>query len=254
MHVDMDAVVVTHNSAEDIRFLIASQATVSSFRRVIVIDNASSDETCSVALDGGLEVVPQSENRGLAAAANLGARQTEGPCFALLNPDIRFWEPGDLARLEQHLSDPNVGAVAPALVLPNGEIQDSARRVPTPVDLLLRRFIRWQPDAVRASRPIDVEWAVAACLLIRRDAFERIGGLDERYFLYFEDVDLGVRLAGAGYSVRYDPTVRVFHRHRAASRSSLISPSTRQHIRSAFKFYAGHPRHLFHTNNSHRSP
>jgi N-acetylglucosaminyl-diphospho-decaprenol L-rhamnosyltransferase len=247
MHPDMDAVVVTHNSAEDIRSLIASHATMSAFRRVIVIDNASSDETCTVASDGGLEVIPRPVNRGLAAGANLGARQTEGPCFALLNPDIRFAEVGNVLQLQHHLSNSKVGAVAPALVLPDGEIQDSARRVPTPTDLLLRRFTGRHPDVVRADRPVDVEWAVAACLLIRRSAFERIGGLDESYFLYFEDVDLGVRLADAGYTVRYDPTVRVFHRHRAASRSNLINRSTRHHIRSALRFYVGHPRYLFHS-------
>lgn len=241
----IDAVIVTHDSAEDIRALSGSAATISSFRRIVVIDNASTDDTRAAAWEAGFEVVPQSSNLGLGVAVNLGAHHTEGPFFALLNPDVRLSGPGDIGRLQRHMSDPIVGAVAPALMLPSGKLQDSARRVPTPADLILRRFTGWQPDAVRASEPIDVEWAVAACLVLRRSAFERIGGFDERYFLYFEDVDFGVRLGTAGYRIRYDPTVRAFHDHRAASRSSVIEPETRHHIRSAVRFYGRHPRHVF---------
>ncbi len=237
----VDAVIVTHNSSEDIRALAASQSTLSSFRHLIVVDNASSDDTRAVAAEAGFDVVPQDVNRGLAVAINLGARRTHGPVFALLNPDVRLAGPDDLPRLEGHLSDPAVGAVAPALVLPSGELQDSARRVPTPADLVIRRFTGRQPDAVRDTGPVDVEWAVAACLIVRRTAFEQIGGFDERYFLYFEDVDFGVRLGSAGYRIRYDPTVSVFHDHRAASRSSVASAATRHHIRSALRFYVRNP-------------
>jgi N-acetylglucosaminyl-diphospho-decaprenol L-rhamnosyltransferase len=153
-------------------------------------------------------------------------------------------ESDGVERLERHLADPTVGAVAPALVLPSGDLQDSARWVPTPADLLLRRFTGRQPDMVRSAEPVDVEWVVAACLVIRRSAFEEIGGFNERFFLYFEDVDLSVRLRATGYRVRYDPTVKASHEHRAASRSSLASPATRQHFRSACRFYFGHPRYL----------
>ena len=224
--------------------MASSATTLSSFGRVIVVDNASTDDTRTAANEAGLEVVSLPLNRGLGAAVNLGVERTEGDCFALLNPDVRLDEADVVERLQEHLVDPRVGAVAPALVLPTGELQDSARRVPSPADLARRRILGRTPDVVRATGPVGVDWAVAACLVVRRSAFESIAGFNERYFLYFEDVDLGVRLRAAGYQVLYDPTVRVFHQHQAASRSSLTSPAARAHFRSALTFYLRNPKFL----------
>jgi N-acetylglucosaminyl-diphospho-decaprenol L-rhamnosyltransferase len=237
----MDAVIVTHNSAADLRRQVASRATLESFDRLLVVDNASTDDTREVAADAGLEVVSLDANRGLAAAANVGVDRASGPSFALLNPDVRATSPGEFERLEEALEDEKVGAVAPALVLPDGTLQDSARWVPTPLDLAVRRISRNDHGAVRVTNPLDVEWATAACLVVRRCAFDQIGGLDESYFLYFEDVDLCVRLRAAGFRVRYDPTVRVLHEYRAASRGSVRSPATRHHIRSALRFFRRNP-------------
>jgi N-acetylglucosaminyl-diphospho-decaprenol L-rhamnosyltransferase len=237
----MDAVIVTHNSAADLRAQVASQATLESFDRLLVVDNASTDNTREVAADAGLEVVSLEANRGLAAAANVGVDKASGPTFALLNPDVRATSAGDFPRLEEELAEDGIGAVAPALVLPDGTLQDSARWVPNPLDLVVRRISRRDRGAVRVTNPVDVEWATAACLVIRRSAFDRIGGFDERYFLYFEDVDLCVRLRAAGFRVRYDPTVRVHHDYRAASRASVRTPETRYHIRSALRFFQRTP-------------
>lgn len=237
----MDAVVVTHNSAADLRNQVASRATLESFDRLLVVDNASTDDTREVAADAGLEVVSLEANRGLAAAVNVGVDRTSGPSFALLNPDVRATSASDLPRLEEELAEDGIGAVAPALVLPDGTLQDSARWVPTPLDLVVRRIWRHDRGAVRVTNPVDVEWATAACLVIRRSAFDRIGGFDERYFLYFEDVDLCVRLRAAGFRVRYDPTVRLHHDYRAASRASVRTPETRLHIRSALRFFQRTP-------------
>ena len=129
----------------------------------------------------------------------------------------------------------------PALVLPDGTLQDSARWVPTPLDLVVRRISRNDRGAVRVTNPVDVDWVTGACLVIRRCAFDQIGGFDERYFLYFEDVDLCVRLRAAGFRVRYDPTVRLRHDYRAASRASARTPETRHHIRSALRFFQRTP-------------
>jgi N-acetylglucosaminyl-diphospho-decaprenol L-rhamnosyltransferase len=239
----MDAVIVTHNSAHDLRALIAGATTVPAFSKVVVVDNASTDDTRDIAARAGLEVLAQDVNRGFAHAVNLGVARTEGPAFAVMNPDVRLAE-ADLDRLAAHLGDEAVGAVAPALVLPGGEVQDSARRVPSPLDLVVRRFTGRQPDAVRGTGVVDVDWAVAACLVIRRRAFDSVSGFDGSFFLYFEDVDFGVRLRAAGYRVRYDPTVRVSHDHRAASRSSLLARATRHHVSSATRFYARNPRYV----------
>jgi N-acetylglucosaminyl-diphospho-decaprenol L-rhamnosyltransferase len=240
----MDAVIVTHNSADDLRALAASRVTLDSFDRIVIVDNASTDETGEIAVEAGFELVSLGINRGLAVAVNIGASRSRGVAFALLNPDVRMIAADDVGRLERSLDDPEVGAVAPSLILPDGQTQDSARWVPTPFDLVARRFSGRDLGAVRATTPVDVDWAVAACLVIRRAAWDRIGGFDEGYFLYFEDVDFGVRLRAAGYRLRYDPRVRIQHDHRAASRGSVRSPATRHHIRSAIRFFRRHPASL----------
>jgi N-acetylglucosaminyl-diphospho-decaprenol L-rhamnosyltransferase len=240
----MDAVIVTYNSSGDLGRLLTSEVTVSSFDRLVVVDNASTDDSAEVAERAGVDLVRLDQNVGLAAAINLGFRRTSGSVFALLNPDVRMIEADDVERLQRHLADERVGAIAPALVLPSGDLQDSARWTPTPFDLVARRVTGEDRGAVRAGEAVDVDWAVAAFLILRRSAYERIGGFDEGYFLYFEDVELGYQLRAAGYTVLYDPTVRVRHDHAAASRGSLFSPATRHHMRSATRFYLRHPRSI----------
>jgi len=241
----MDAVVVTFNSAEEIARLLAREPLREAFDRVIVVDNGSSDGTPDVAQDHGAVVLDRGHNGGFAVGANAGARATRGERFAVLNPDIGSITRDVVRRLERHLDHPAVGVVAPALQLPSGELQDSAREVPSPLDLARRRFWKQVPDEVRSDRPVIVDWVVAACLAIRRDAFEAVGGFDERYFLYFEDVDFGVRMRHRGYAVVYDPTIRVRHDHAAASNGPLASWATRQHIRSAYAFYSRHRGYLW---------
>lgn len=215
----MEAVIVTHNSAAELRAQVASRSTVEAFDRVLVVDNASTDDTREVAADAGLEVVSLEANRGLAAAANVGVARTSGPSFALLNPDVRATSAGDFRRLEEELGEDGIGAVAPALVLPDGTVQDSARWVPTPLDLVVRRISRNERGAVRVTNPVDVEWATAACLVVRRSAFDQIGGFDERYFLYFEDVDLCRRVART-HRTTYFPGTTVVHAWKRASHTA----------------------------------
>jgi GT2 family glycosyltransferase len=169
-------------------------------------------------------------------------RHLRGDFFVAMNPDIRFFGDDVVPRLAHHFMHRQVGLVAPALELPDGRTQDSARRTPTPMNLLFRRWIGQERGWIR--RGGDVEWIVGAFWMIRRAAWEAVGGCDERYFLYFEDVDLCHRLRGAGWTVRYDPTVRIEHAFQAASRRDLRSWAARQHLRSAARFFADHPRYL----------
>jgi N-acetylglucosaminyl-diphospho-decaprenol L-rhamnosyltransferase len=240
----MDAIVVSHNNAPDIAALLACEPVREAFERVLVVDNGSADATLDIARDLGAVVLPR-DNRGFAAGVNAGAAASRGTAFAVLNPDVAFAAADVAHRLARHLASPVVGMAAPALELPGGALQDSAREVPSPLDLYRRRFRRQRPDEVRSERPVAVAWVVAACLVIRREAFEAVGGFDERYFLYFEDVDFSVRLRRAGYAVVYDPTVRVLHAHAAASSGPVASWATRQHIRSAATFYRRHRGYLF---------
>lgn len=240
----MDCVVVTYNSEKDLRGFAECNPLLDSFERVIVVDNGSTDDSVEIAQASGFEVIQSETNDGYAAAANAGIRHSTGPYVAVLNPDIRVHEPGLFRELEMHFMNEKVAVVAPALELPNGSMQDSARSVPRPDELAWRRWWRAEHGAVRPDDATDVPWVVGACLAIRRSAFNSIDGFDPSYPLYFEDVDFCVRLGEAGWSTIFDPTLVAVHFHRGDSRRSLFGPSTRRHVRSAARFYRQHPRYI----------
>jgi N-acetylglucosaminyl-diphospho-decaprenol L-rhamnosyltransferase len=237
----MDAVTVTTNDREDLERFLSDEFVMSSFDRIIVVDNSSDDGSPELARDAGCVVVTK-ERGGYGEAINAGARHARGEFFAVLNADIRFLAADTVSRLAHHFMHSQVGLVAPALELLDGSLQDSARRTPTPLNLMFRRWIGDERGWVR--RGGDVEWTVGAFWLVRRSAWERLGGFDERYFLYFDDVEYCHRLRAAGWSVRFDPTVRAIHAFGAASRRPLTAWATRHHIRSAQRFFTEHPRYL----------
>ncbi len=235
----MDLVIVTHDSADDLRGMPAS--TIDAFDRLIVVDSASTDDTREVAAGLGAEVLARA-NTGFGAAANAGARMTDGDVFALMNPDIRIEDPDVVEAMERLFDeDPNVGLAAPVLRLPDGTTQDSARRVPTPVNIVRRRWADRTSGIVAPGERAAVPWVVGACVFVRRDAFEQVGGFDPRFFLYFEDVDLCVELRRAGWRVVLDPDLVVAHDHRGESRRSLTGWATRRHIESSVRFWRKHP-------------
>jgi N-acetylglucosaminyl-diphospho-decaprenol L-rhamnosyltransferase len=237
----MDAVTVTTNDRAHIEGFVADELLMGSFDRIVVVDNASDDGSADVARDAGCVVV-RKQRGGYGEAVNVGARHTSGDFFAVLNPDIRFLSVETVPRLAHHFMHGQVGLVAPALQLLDGRLQDSARRTPTPLNLLFRRWIGDERGWVR--RGGDVEWTVGAFWLARREAWDVIGGFDERYFLYFDDVDICHRMRMAGWSVRFDPTQRAVHAFQGASRRPLTAWATRHHIRSAARFFTEHPRYL----------
>ncbi len=241
----MDAVIVTFNSARDLAAQLACEPLRDAFDRIYVVDNGSSDETVAIAQSFGTEVVERCGNDGFAAGVNAGAALTRGPMFAILNPDIQFDDNSAVQTLVRGFEVSDVALVAPALRLPDGTLQDSARAVPGPADLLVRRLLSSDRGVVTPARLDDVPWVVGACVIVRRTAFDQIGGFDESFTLYFEDVDFCVRLWSSGWRVRLDPGVVVRHEHAASSRQSLFGRAMRLHTRSAMRFFRKHPDMVF---------
>jgi GT2 family glycosyltransferase len=237
----LDAIIVTHNSAEDLKAQLSCAALRTAFQRIIVVDNASLDDSVAIARAAGVEVHERGVNEGLSVAINAGVELSDSPLIALLNPDVLLDDPHVVERLEEAFDDPSLGAIAPALRLPQGTLQDSAREVPTPAQLVYRRLAGRRAGAISSKHPTDVEWVVAAFMVVRRTAFEEVGGFDEGYRLYFEDVDFCVRLWSHGWRVQLNPHLVAKHEHKAFSRKSLTGWATRQHVRSAARFYAQHP-------------
>lgn len=202
----------------------------------------------AVARHPGMTLLPRADNLGFAAGVNLASVQTRAPFLLLLNPDTVAEGPV-LRVLEEWLDrHPDVGVAGARVLNADGSTQPSARRFPDWTTWLggrstwLTSRFPWNWLSRRnlvssdAREPIDVDWVSGACLMTRRDLFERIGGFDEQFFLYWEDADYCSRVADAGFRTMYVPTVSVRHAAgRAAEREPI--PAIRAFHQSAFRLY-----------------
>jgi GT2 family glycosyltransferase len=223
---------------------------------IVVVDNASSD--LSVDAIAGLprvRLIRNATNVGFGQGVNQGTAATAAPLLLLLNPDCTL-APGAAETLALALdTDPACAIVGPKILDPDGGVQGSARGDPDMLTGLfgrtsaLRRLLPTSRLAKRnvidASEPgsagvgTDVDWLSGACMMVRRTAFERVGGFDERYFLYWEDADLCRRLRAEGLRIRYLPSAVAVHQVGQSSKHAPVA-SIRAFHRSAYLYYATH--------------
>ncbi|UCH36070.1 MAG: glycosyltransferase family 2 protein [Armatimonadota bacterium] len=183
-----------------------------------------------------ITVVRNRERKGFGANHNAAFAISRGQVFVIMNPDIRV-RPLQLAPMLDTLARPRMGACAPAVFSSAGTLEDSARRFPTLARLARRILLRRrEPDYLWPEYPIEVDWVAGMFMLFRREAFEQVGGFDEGYFMYFEDVDICRRLRSAGWNVGFDPHSSVFHDAQRASRRRLTH--LRWHLTSAVRYFA----------------
>jgi GT2 family glycosyltransferase len=221
---------------------------------VIVVDHAS-DPAAAAQLRRRfpwMRLVAVSANPGFAAGVNLAARAATGRHALLLNPDSIA--DGDVARvLAAWLDEHPCVAVAGGLVREqDGSVQASARRFPNVTTGFAGRtswLSRVWPSnpwttrnlVTRADQrdPVEVDWVSGACMMVRRDAFDAVGGMDEQFFLYWEDADLCYRLKRAGWLTVYHPAVGITH---FTGRSSVLvrKQSLIAFHRSAFRYFLKH--------------
>lgn len=159
--------------------------------------------------------------KGFGANHNAAFRAARGGYFCVMNPDIRLT--GDpYPGLISQLSDARVGVAGPAVKNPAGQMEDSARRFPTLWTLVRKAFLKGTHiDYALDRSPIQPDWLAGMFMLFRAETFREVGGFDEGYFLYYEDVDLCWRLSRRGYHVVVDPAVTVVHEARRTSRRNV---------------------------------
>ena len=250
MKPEIDVVIVSYNSRATLRNCVEPIVAMPGVT-VTVVDNASPDALLDAIDDLPVQRLEARYNGGFAFACNLGMALGRAPLVLFLNPDARI-EPAELERLAAVLaSEPGVGIVGPRSLEITGELSPSLRRVQDAGStwaqaLFLHRVLPWakwanetiwQPAAhERVAYP---DWLPGACLLGRRDLLERLGGFDEGFFLYCEDMDLCTRVWAAGYAVRFEPhAVARHHGGRSAPRTSLFATFARSRIRYA-RLHAG---------------
>ncbi len=223
--------------------------------QVIVVDNGSGDGSAEMVTNNypQVELIANEENIGYAAANNQALRGSRAPYRLLLNPDIII-KPGALPALlkfaHQH---PRAGAIAPRLIYPDGRLQYSCRTFPTP-DIILweglglsrlvprsrvfgkYRMTWWNYDEAR-----QVDQPMASALFLKADALEEVGLFDERFRIFFNDVDLCYRLREAGWEIWFTPAAELIHEH-GASTSQVKRPMIMESHRSFLQFYHKHYR------------
>ena len=265
--VAVTVIVVTHESVHDIDACLQSvRATMGDIaHEVVVVDNASIDGTAGrvVTAFPDARLVRSTRRQGFAANCNFGASVARGQTLFFLNPDARL-APGAVGRLLDVLaSRPDVAIAGPRMVYPDGSAQASARRFPTASVTLVRRTpLRWvlrhsaaerrhlmldatdeggtgapstEPDG-HVDGPVEVDWVLGAAVAIRADVYQALGGMDEGYRLYCEDIDLCWRAWEAGFSVAYVPEALVEHRLSELTRRRFLTRATVWHGRGMARF------------------
>lgn len=246
-------VIVSYNTRD---FLRACLTSISDhypglLYRVTVVDNASEDGTVgSVEAEfPEVRLIKNPANLGYARAVNQGIEASDSPYVLVLNPDIEV-RAGSIENMVEFMeSHSDAGIAGARLVYPDGTLQASCRTFYTlPVVLLRRTFLgKLFPNAKavrdhlmadwdhKTNRPVD--WVIGASMMVRKEAFEKVGGMDERFFLYLEDVDWCSRMQKHGYRVYYVADAEMKHHHRRESAGLFPDRKFMAHLFSTFRYY-----------------
>jgi len=243
---ELSIIIVNHNAGKRLADCLASVEREAEGKdwEVLVVDNASSDGSHDAAAQRAqaVKLIRNSENVGFAKANNQGLRMSSGRFVLFLNPDTVVF-PGALGRLLEELRrEPGTGAVAPALLCGKDNFQVSFGEEVTFFRELARKSIlnAWRRRRLRRLKgKRRTAWVSGACLMTSREVLENVGGFDEKFFLYFEDIDLCYRIRRRGFSVVFLPEAVVFHAG-GVSASGAAYPSRLEYRKSQVYFYKKH--------------
>jgi GT2 family glycosyltransferase len=221
---------------------------------VFVVDNLSDDGTAELvaAKYPWVRLSIRDRRCGFSDNNNFAIRQATGRYVLLLNPDTEI-RPGALPALARFMDGRSDAGIAGAkLLTPDGAIQPSCRRFPTFGTFLVRRtplrfIMRSSPANARhlmldrpSTGPLEVDWVLGACMFVRRDAIEKVGMLDEGFFLYVEDIDWCYRMGLQGWKTYWVPEAEIVHHHLAASDRALVGWHSWVHLKSMFRYWRKH--------------
>jgi GT2 family glycosyltransferase len=246
--VKVSAIVVSHRNAAELERTLPALAP--QVDELLVIANVP--ERVPV----GPRVLENTRPLGFAANVNLGVRETSGELVVSVNPDA-VPQPGAIAALRAFMeAHPRAGVAGPKMLYPDGSPQPSRRSFPTVLGTIVRRTpLRLLRDPYRhqarhyhlgetPAEPVQADWMLGGFLMLRRSMLEELGGLDEGFRLYGEDIDLCYRAAKAGWERWYVPAAVVEHEHKAETDRRLLTRRTLWHWRGILRFVRKHPERL----------
>lgn len=243
------SIVLYHNKKEQIKKAIDSILNTNLEIRLFLIDNSPNDNLKESAnIDKRIKYIFNNVNLGYGKAHNIAIRKSieeNIPYHLVLNPDVYF-NKGVLEKLFEYMEkNKDVGNIMPKVLYPNGEIQYLAKLLPTPTDLIFRRFIpikSWQEKRNYKyelifsgyNKIMNVPYLSGCFMFLRTDILKKVGLFDERYFMYLEDTDLSRRVHKVSKTIYY-PNVHIYHEYGKGSYKNLRL--LRYHIESAIKYF-----------------
>lgn len=254
---DLSFIVVEYHALPEVRkFVDSLRETVSDLVYEIIV---SSNSAYSTAEQGAvIETFPEvkwvfnQRNLGFAGAVNAGLLQASGNCVVITNSDVILRNSRLSSAYQYLMSNPDIGVIGPKIVDPEGRIQDCCRRFMTPQRFaarFLKRVLLQRDIVLRSGFDYDriqpVDWVVGGFMMVKRDAIQKVGPMDDGYFLYVEDMDWCRRFWKHGYKVMYFPELLVEYKISKKSTSPLVlkgSPGrySLYHIKSYLRFLRKH--------------
>jgi N-acetylglucosaminyl-diphospho-decaprenol L-rhamnosyltransferase len=235
--------IVSHGQGGMLDQLLADLGCVASTSaiEIIITENIADDyHLTNVPTACPVHFIRNAEPKGFGANHNQAFAKASGDLFCILNPDIRIHD-DPFPVLSNQLALANAGAIAPAIVAPNGLVEDSARHFPTPWSLARR--MTGGPDGryhfVLGEPPQFVDWVAGMFILFDMMVFREIGGFDTRFFMYCEDIDISARIWRARRSVQVCPLVTAVHDAQRASRRNF--EHLRWEVTSYLRYFIHHP-------------
>ena len=214
----LTASVVSHGHGQMVVRLVDDLLGCPEVSRIVITQNIA--ENTVYPTDSRLDVRRNKAPRGYGANHNAALADATAPFVCVLNPDIRL-QGNPFPALLRSFDDQSTALSAPKIIGPDGATEDSARRFPTVFSLAAKAFAKDDGTYSDTTDVLHPDWLAGMFLLMRRETFAKVGGFDEGFYLYYEDVDLCWRLRRAGYQIVQDRTVMVTHDARRESRRSL---------------------------------
>lgn len=218
---------------------------------IFVVDNASNDGTVEMVKHYFPDVIliANHENAGFAKANNAALKRARGEYVLLLNPDTEIYGDTLIKSLEYMKRHSLCGALGPKMIYPDGRLQPSVRRFPKlwPIILMLLKIPKILPNLKSIdnylakdfdySREQVVDQIMGAYIFIPKAVLDKVGHLDERFFIWFEEVDFCRRLKSAGYEVRYSPDISIIHHGGKSFAQQALISNQKMFFMSALKYF-----------------
>ena len=243
------SIVLYHNDTEQLTKVIKSFLDISLDVKLYLVDNSSNDDLKELKnIDDRIEYIFNNANLGYGAAHNIAMKKSiedEVPYHIVLNPDIYF-DSGVLEELFGYMeSNKDIGNIIPQVKYPNGDIQHLCKLLPTPIDLILRRFIPSQSWKEKRNEQYELRWtgydkimnvpSLSGCFMfLRTSVLKEVGLFDENIFMYLEDTDLNRRIHSK-YKTIFYPKVEIIHEY--AKESYVNKKLLKYHIQSAIYYF-----------------